>query len=211
MTYAGRTKYDEPGRAARYAERSVRRHAEEWALIERTLAGRAPPATVLDVPCGTGRIAAERLARGARVRCADLSPAMRAAAAASLAGKEGFLGVEPLDLEAPGGAPDAWAADLVVCFRFLHHLPDAAARGRVAATLARLARPAVLVSFHHPVSAHHLARAVRRLLTGRKGDRHAVTVRTLRREAAEHGLRLVRAEALSRWRRDLWTALLERT
>lgn len=211
-SYAGRTKYDEPGRARRYAERSAARDAEERRLLRRALEDLARPATVLDVPCGTGRLATEFLARGASVRCADLSPAMRAEAQAHLEGSPGFLGVVPLDLEA-APAPDLvapLAADLVLCVRFLHHLPDAAARGRVLRSLSALSRRHVLVTFHHPVSVHHVARALRRVLTGRRGDRRAITVGRLRGEAAAQGLRLVRAVAIAPYRRDLWAALFEK-
>jgi SAM-dependent methyltransferase len=212
MTYAARTKYDDPGRAKRYAGRGEPRGREEWALVEEVAfrtPGVAPPRDVLDAPCGAGRIAAAFLARGVPVRCADLSPAMRAEAANSLGGAPGLLGVETIDLEA-APPPSAWAADLVVCFRFLHHLPDAATRGRVLASLAALSKRLVLVSFHHPVSAHHLARALRRLLTRRRGDRHAITARRLAREASAHGLRLLRTAAVARYRRDLWIALFLR-
>jgi SAM-dependent methyltransferase len=208
-TYAAREKYDAPGRAARYARRSAARHRAEWRLLERLLAGRPFPRRVLDAPCGTGRLAAEFLARGAVVRGADLSPAMRDEAERTLSGRPGWLGAVALDLEAPA-PPRELAADLVVCARFLHHLPDAAARGRVLATLAALARPSLLVTFHHPVSLHQLARAARRAATGRRGDRHAIGVARLEAEAAAHGLRLVRAAGTAPYVKDLWAALFSR-
>jgi SAM-dependent methyltransferase len=209
LTYAGRTKYDEPGRARRYAERSERRDEEEWALVSRTLEGSPPPATVLDAPGGTGRLAERFLALGSRVRVVDLSPAMRDEATTRLSGSPGLLGVHALDLESES-APAEWACDLVVCFRLLHHLPDAAARGRVLRTLASLSRSHVLVSFHHPVSLHHLARALRRVVTLRRGDRHAITLGRLKHEAADAGLSFVKARALAAYRRDLWAALFRK-
>ncbi len=206
-SYAGRTKYDAPGRAARYTRRSARRDAEERALLSRVVPAATPGATALDVPCGVGRLTAFLLERGYRVRGADLSAAMREGAEAALTARAGWLGAEPLDLEAP---PSATAAtyDLVLCFRFLHHLPDAAARARVFRSLAARARGPVVVSYHHPVSLHHLSRALRRIVTGRRGDRHAITTSRLRREAAACGLQLVHAVALARYRRDLWVAVL---
>ncbi len=127
------------GRAARYARRSARRDAEERALLARVLPPAAPGATVLDAPCGVGRLAAFLLERGYAVRGADLSPAMREGAEAALGPHPRWLGVEPLDLEAPATATAA-AYDLVLCFRFLHHLPDAATRARVLRSLAARAR-----------------------------------------------------------------------
>jgi SAM-dependent methyltransferase len=206
----GPTKYDEPGRADRYASRPARRHAEEVALVDALLAPLGPPRDVLDAPCGTGRMAAVFLDRGARVRCADLSPSMRAAASRALADQPDFGGVFPLDLRAPLPDPPPEPADLVLCFRFFHHLPDGQARRAVLRTLAALSRRHVLLSFFHPVSAHAAARAARRALTGRRGDRHAVTLGRLADEAAEAGLALVSHRALAPYRRDLWAALFER-
>lgn len=206
--YAGRSKYD-PARAERYAARSARRHAEEWALLERVLGTISAPATILDAPCGAGRITRELLERGARVRGGDLSPAMLAHAREAVGAHPRCLGVEALDLEAPvpDGAP---THELVVCFRFLHHLPDAATRARVLASLAARSSRHVLVSFHHPASVHQIARGLRRLLTGRRGDRHAITLGSLGKEAAPHGLRLRSSDALGRFRRDLWVALFDK-
>lgn len=209
-SYAGRSKYDAPGRAARYEARSQRRDAEEKALLDRVLDALALPrgARALDAPCGTGRIAQALLARGWSVTAADLSPAMREAARAALGGAAAAVTVEPIDLEATP-PPDAPRHDVVVCFRFFHHLPDDAARTRVLRSLAARTRGPVVLSFHHPVSAHHLARALRRLLTGRRGDRHATTVGHLRRLARDAGLAVRATVALAPYRRDLWVAVLE--
>jgi len=210
MSYAGRTKYDEPGRAARYRERSHRRNLEEWRLLEGLLtpllaAGARP--TVLDVPCGTGRIAERLLEIGLPVRGADLSPAMRAEADQRLTGHAGYRGTVALDLEQAEG-PLPGRADLVVCLRFLHHLPDAATRARVWATLRRLTGAHLVVSFHHPVSAHQLARLGRRLRGGGRGDRHVLWPRTLAAEAGAAGFTVRAWRPLARWRREFWLALL---
>lgn len=208
LSYAARTKYDEPGRAARYAARSARRDAQEWALVARLLdALPQPPSDALDVPCGTGRIAARLLERGVPTRCADLSAAMRAATEARLAGTPGYGGVAPLDLEALPEPPPA-PADLVVCLRFLHHLPDEAHRGHVLASLRDLTRGHLLLSFHHPVSWHNLKRVFRRLVTRRRGDRHALAPRALRAEARAAGFELLTLAGLAPYRRDFWVALL---
>jgi 2-polyprenyl-3-methyl-5-hydroxy-6-metoxy-1,4-benzoquinol methylase len=203
--YAARTKYDEPGRAERYRARSARRDAEERRLLHRVLPAPTPGATALDVPCGTGRLSAWLLDRGWRVVAADLSPAMREAARATLAGREGAT-VEAMDLDA---VPDGSRRfDLVLCFRFLHHLEGAAARVRVLSALAARARGPVVVSFHHRVSVHQAARALRRLVTGRRGDRHAISVVTLARDAEAAGLRVVATAASLPYLRDLWVAVL---
>ena len=208
MGYAGRAKYDKPGRAARYRERSKRRNEEEWALLASLLEGLpTQPQSALDVPCGTGRIAERLLALGITTVAADLSPAMRAETAARLEGQAGFGGVVALDLEDAGEQPPE-GADLVVCLRLLHHLPDRAHRQRVLKTLRSLCRGHLILSFHHPVSLHNAKRAVRRLFTGRRGDRYTIRPAALEREAAEAGLRLIDCMALAAYRREFWLALL---
>lgn len=206
--YAARTKYDAPGRAARYTRRSAARDAAERALVARVVAPAPPGATALDVPCGAGRLSADLVALGYEVTSADLSPAMRGLCDGALRGAARWRGVVALDLDQPPSAAvhDAERFDLVVCFRFLHHLPGPAARARVLASLAARTRGRLVVSYHHPVSLHHLARAVRRIWTGRRGDRHALTTKRLAREAAACGLALVGARGLSPYRRDLWVA-----
>lgn len=202
--YAGRAKYD-AARAARYAARSAARHLEEWRVVARLMAGGPPLRTVLDAPCGVGRIALELRARGAHVRLADWSPDMLERARASLGTGDGVLGYERLDLES---IPENGVAthDWVVCLRFFHHLPDDAHRLRVLASLRARSHDRVIVSFHHPISVHHLARAARRVCTGRRGDRHALTTARLARLAAQVGLAFERADAVARYRRDFWAA-----
>jgi SAM-dependent methyltransferase len=204
MSHAARTKYDAE-RVGRYARRSPAREAAEARLLGRMLDRMAPAADALDVPCGTGRVAALLLDRGIPTRCADLSPAMRAEAERRLAGRQGFRGVVALDLEVPGPDPTL-AADLVVCFRFLPHLPDAAARARVLEVLRALTRRDLLLSFHHPVSLHNLTRKARRLVGRPPSDRHAIWPGDLRREAGAAGLSWRGAVAQRRWARDLWLA-----
>jgi len=210
VTYGARTKYDEPGRAPRYAARSPRRDAEEWALLARLIDAlpSPPPWDALDAPSGTGRIAERLLARGIPTRCADLSPAMRRETAKRLTGRDGFLGVEALDLEAPT-PPPGLRSDLVVCLRLFHHLPDAATRGRVLGSLATLTRRHLILSFHHPLSPHGLQRRLAALVRGRPSDRYTLTPAVLAREARTAGLELVASRALSRYRREFWLAHLQ--
>ncbi len=208
MGYAARTKYDEPGRARRYRDRSPERDAEEWRLLERVireLPGR--PRSALDVPCGTGRIAERLIQMGIPTRGADLSAAMRAETMLRLGGRPGFAGAVHLDLEVPTPDPRL-RSDLVVCFRLLHHLPDVKTRARVLSTLAELTGSDLLLSFHHPVSAHALKRLAKRVLWGRRSDRHTMTRTRLRREAEAAGLDLVRCRGLGPFRRELWVAWL---
>ena len=143
---------------------------------------------------------------GIPTRLADLSPAMLDEARACVGEREGLIGIVELDLEAV--ADDAFAADLVVCFRFLPHCPDAETRRRVLTGLRRLTRRDLFLSFHHPISAHNATRALRRCFGRRASDRHTISVGRLREEAAAAGFDLVGTRALAAWRRELWVAHL---
>jgi hypothetical protein len=135
---------------------------------------------------------------------------MRGVAWTRLRDLPGFLGIVPLDLEAP--EPDlSLAADLVVCMRFHHHLPDAATRRAVLGTLRTLTRGHLVLSFHHRASVHNLRRALAGWVVGRARTRQTTTVARLRREAAAAGLELVRTYAVRPWLREFWIAVLEPT
>jgi len=191
-------RYETRGRSRAYADRNPRRAAQERALLDRVWPGQ-PGEVVLDLPCGAGRLLPFLRDRGHRVLQADGALAMlQEAAARSLAG----------DLQLQADALHAPFADRtvdgVVMFRFLHHLPPDAARAALAEAL-RVARRFVVVSFFHPVSAHHLRRLARQAL-GAPATRFATSSRSVQRVAARHGFRLHRQTAQRPYVRDLWVA-----
>lgn len=194
-------RYDGDGRSARYHRRNPSRDAREQALLARVWPGR-PGQTVLDAPCGAGRLLPllrDRL--GARLLWADAALAMlrEARAAHWLAGPPPALQADALRLPLADGSVDG-----VVLFRFLHHLPPEHAR-RAVAEACRVARRFVVLTFFHPCSAHHLRRRLRRLGGGRS-TRFALTLGRLRRWCHAHGFRLQARAADLPFLRDLWVA-----
>jgi SAM-dependent methyltransferase len=87
------------------------------------------------------------LERASRVAALDLSAAMCAEARAALAPaiEAGRVVVSEGSLERLPFPADAF--DTAVCWRLLHHLTEAADRGRVLRELARVARRSVVVTF----------------------------------------------------------------
>jgi SAM-dependent methyltransferase len=197
--YAARERYGSADAVAGYAARSAPRDRAERKLIAAVLPERIDGA-VLDAPCGTGRLTSLLEERGARVVSLDLSTAMALAARAE--SQRAVLGeLERLPLR-------AGSVEGAVCFRFLHHLPTAEQRVRILTELARVARRFVVVSFFHPISAHHLARTAARLVRGARVDRYTLTCAELEREAALAGLRIDATRAQQRFARELWVARL---
>lgn len=195
-------RYDVPGKSAAYAGRGPTRHARELRLLRQVWPG-ARGASVLDLPCGAGRLWPLLTDEfSARVLQADGSLAMLREAAAGHGG-------------APQALADALAmpfgdrcVDGVVSFRFLHHL-DRAASDRVIAECCRVARSFVVVSFFHPCSAHHLRRTVAQWL-GRPSQRHARTLGAVDASFAAHGFARAGCAADLPFARDLWVAAYTR-
>lgn len=141
--------------AERYA---TRRFGSEAAAgrdprrVARLLArhGILPSQSVLDVPCGTGRLRPSLEGLGLRVTGVDISPAMLAAAPAerSLVGAAERL---------PFGDG---SFDAVVCCRLLHHLSTDDALAATIAEFARVSRGLVVASFWDANSWHGWRRAL---------------------------------------------------
>jgi len=132
--------YKEPARAAHYRAKYraswLRRlsHRRERALLRRALAA-GPHETVLDCPCGAGRML------GLATAGADLSLAMVREARAH-AGCRQLATARADALPFPDGAFDA-----ALCHRLLHHVHEPEARRAILRELARVARHAVVVSY----------------------------------------------------------------
>ncbi len=177
------SRYDRPGKSTTYRARAPRRDRVERDLLLEVWPGR-PGETVLDLPCGAGRLG-ELLTgeRGAVWTGADRSIEMLGQSRDALGDATRLVHADATAMPFADGAFDG-----VVCFRFLHHLPDAAAR-KVVAEAARIARRFVVVSWFHPASTHHLSRVLRSKLGGRAAGRFARTTARLDRWLGEHGLR----------------------
>lgn len=145
-----RRRFDTPQVVEKYAGALVgtATHRREVRCIKRMLGALPPGATVLDLPCGTGRLLPALLRRGYRVTEADSSSSMVEKARETLArigGREEQ--VQFIVADALGtGLPDR-SFDAVICNRLLHHFPDSETRRRVLAELARVARGRIVVSF----------------------------------------------------------------
>ncbi len=196
-------RYEKAGKAKAYKDRNPARTERELALLASVWPGVAGE-SVLDAPCGAGRLTPFLRARGHRVARADGAFAM----------------LEQAN-DAAGGAPAAQAHALalpfadrafdgVVQFRFLHHLPPAAQKEAVAEAC-RTAKRFFVASFFHPCSAHHATRRLRDLLSFRAPARHAVTLRRLRRWCASNGFELHACRAELPFVKDLWVASFVRT
>ncbi|MFK7741877.1 MAG: methyltransferase domain-containing protein [Planctomycetota bacterium] len=202
QSFGTAARYEQDGRSRRYADRNPARTAEELRLLAAVWPGR-PHESVLDLPCGAGRLLPFLQERGHRVVQADGAFGMLRETSARQ--RSGGQLVQADALRMPFA--DA-AVDGLVLFRFLHHLPPDARRVALAEAC-RVASRFVVVSFFHPCSTHHVRRRLQ-ALTGRPATRFAMTLGALRRQMQANGFGLVRHQAQLPYARDLWLASFER-
>lgn len=166
-----------------------RAHRAECRLVERALRGVPRAETIVDVPCGAGRMTVLLAALGFKPAAADVSPAMVELARLRFARDGLSVAVEERDLEATGW-PDG-AFDNVFSFRFFHHLPTDAQRRRVAAELCRVAARRVIVSYLDARSWTWRKRALETRLSGKTFGKHPLSPRAMAGYFEEAGFRPV--------------------
>ncbi len=156
------------------------------AVVRKTVNHFGGRPSVLDLPCGTGRITELLLDEGLTVIGGDISEAMMAVAGRKLARFGDRVSFRRLDIDRLEMGDNS--VDLVTCIRLLHHL-DSNARAQILKELARVSRRYVLinVAFSSPVYA--LRRRLKMLL-GQGISASSSTWDEIRREAAEAGLRI---------------------
>jgi SAM-dependent methyltransferase len=117
----------------------------EKASITKALAQVPRECTILDLPCGTGRITKHVLSLGYRVTGADVSPDMIALARQLIGDHENLLGYVQVDAERIALPSDSY--DCITSVRLMGHLPPAL-KVAVLREMARVARKYLVVTFY---------------------------------------------------------------
>ncbi|MCA8971218.1 MAG: class I SAM-dependent methyltransferase [Planctomycetes bacterium] len=163
-------RYDQGAKAARYRARSGERTRREAEILTELFGGLSL-GSVLDVPCGAGRLAELVDEFDGTWIGADLSASMLEQA--RLSGAHGLLRAR---VDALPFAQDTF--DTVICFRFLHHL-----RPRdqlvVLRELARVARRAIIVSAFSRLSLHGMRRRLSHWIRRSEPGRFALSLSEL--------------------------------
>ena len=124
--------------------------------------------SVLDIPCGTGRIGKLLKQNGYRVTGADISSLM-----VELARDAGYDMLKVADVFETGFSDKEF--DLVICHRLLQYFNEAEDRRNALCELCRISKGPVIVSFSCLWALDHLWYKVRRLL-GIKRKRSCVPI-----------------------------------
>jgi ubiquinone/menaquinone biosynthesis C-methylase UbiE len=206
-TYRARTNYD-PRKAHAYQHRKVHKHANEMKLLDRAFALIPKDHTVLDVPCGGGRVFLRLAERGYKVRGADLSDNMIAYAQEN-ADKAGLgITVEKQDIEALSFADQS--VDTIVCFRLFQHFPTPAIRQRAVSEICRVARQYVVMSYFSPYSWTQAKDVLKDKLGIRKLRKYPTSLKEVESYFDKCGYRLVKDFAQLPLLHTLHLAVFER-
>ena len=154
-----------------YKYRKINKHLAELALVERAFGCIPKTNTVLDIPCGAGRVTIllERLGyrcTGAEIGDGMIEVARREIAAANLGSRIDKIDIEDMDY------PDRQFG-AIICFRLFHHFPGAQVRRRVVKELCRVANEYVALSYFSPLSPTSLRRAFRATFSGKVSRQYA--------------------------------------
>lgn len=174
-------------------------------LVRRVVAD-TPNPSVLDLPCGTGRITELLLESGLEVTGGDISLPMIDVARERCGRFGDRVSFRRLDLDALD-LPD-WSFDLVTCVRLFHHL-ESPARGRILRELSRVTRRHVLVNVAYSSPYYRLRRRAKRAM-GQGISMCSSTWGEIVREASEAGLTVERTRFAARGLSEDLVILLSR-
>ena len=175
------------------APRRIRKHAKEVAIVGEVLAAERPR-SVLDCPCGWGRLAFVLTGEGRATVFADRSAERLGLFRALGFGRLGpVLRADALSLPFPDRC-----FDLVLSAHLNYHFDRREDRLRHLRECLRVARRSALVSYHGALSPRRALRGLGSALRGRSPLR-TMRSRDLRSEAAGAGFEVVAVHRLSRF------------
>lgn len=206
-TYRARTNYDER-KATIYQQRKAHKHAGEMKLLDRAFKLIPKSHTVLDLPCGGGRVFLRLAKQGYKVKAADLSDAMIAIAQRNADQAALGITVEKGDVEDLAFMDQS--VDTIVCFRLFQHFPTPAIRQRAVSEMCRVARQYVAITYFSPYSWTQVKLILRQKLGGRKLRKFPTSLTEVERYFANSGYRLVKDFGQLPYLHTLHLAVFER-
>jgi ubiquinone/menaquinone biosynthesis C-methylase UbiE len=184
-----------------------RRNARKWAAIQQALAEAGGIKTVVDLPCGTGRFTGHLARAGYDVVGSDISvEMMQQAAMLKSVQHQNIKGYVRADAEA---LPfKSKSTDCLMSIRFLFHV-DPETRRRMLREFGRVSRRWIIADYRHKYSIRYGIWKVTRTLGLTKRPFERVSVKSMKSEFEDAGLRVVKIIAVRRWLSDKWVVLAE--
>ncbi|MGH6793295.1 MAG: class I SAM-dependent methyltransferase [Methyloceanibacter sp.] len=180
-----------------YRERPLKRWStrREFQLLERLLASQPRCRTLLDIPCGGGRLSPPQARFTDLLIEADvgLGQVRYARQHGLVETAQAWMTASALHIPFEDAAVDG-----VACIRLCHHLPETKQREELVAELLRVASRFVLMTFFDYHSFKNLLRRARRPFN-RKPPKMTMSVAEVGKLARRHGARLAAFPPLSRF------------
>jgi ubiquinone/menaquinone biosynthesis C-methylase UbiE len=211
-------KYDTKQKAEKFASgvRGTRTDRREKRCVTKALALAkvAAGASVLDLPCGTGRLLPLLKKLGYKVTAADVSAAM-VVQAHLYAGPSGENCLDDTDELRVANVLqtgfDDNRFDAVICHRLLQYFPEAEVRQQALKELRRICRSPIIVSFLCSLATDAVVPYVREaLLNGRRRGCVPIGLSTFARDVHESGLVVKKWIPMRPFISTRWYALLVR-
>ena len=195
-------------KADKYTQRKSGKNRQEMALIKSALPALNNVKTLLDAPCGTGRMTIMLSRNGYQVTGIDLGKAAVDVAKRELAKAGCDAELLQADIEHLPWPPRHF--DAVLCFRLFHHFPDARTRAAMIHHICDAADNYVLLSYLSPWSWTALRRQLRRYLTGRKSVQHHTSLNEIADYFTREGFSLVKNYPVKPFFHSLHLAVFQR-
>jgi ubiquinone/menaquinone biosynthesis C-methylase UbiE len=184
-----------------------RRNARKWAAIQKALASTNGVKTIVDLPCGTGRFTGHLARAGYQVVGSDISiEMMQQAAKLPAVQHANIAGYVRADAEALPFA--AKSVDAIMSIRFLFHV-DPETRRRMLREFGRVSRRWVIADYRHKYSIRYGVWRLSRALGLTKRPFERVSVKSMKAEFEDAGLRVLEIIPVRRGLSDKWVVLAE--
>lgn len=185
----------------------IRRNVRKWNAIRKALALTTGIKTVVDLPCGTGRFTGHLARAGYDVVGSDISlEMMQQASQIASVRHSNVRGYVRADAEALPFRSKS--ADCLMSIRFLFHV-DPRTRRRMLREFGRVSRRWIIADYRHKYSVRYGAWRVSSVLGLTRRPFERVSVKSMKSEFEDAGLRVVKVIAVRRWLSDKWVVLAE--
>jgi len=192
-----------PARLVAIRERRI----VDRAMVDLVKRKSLPIRKVLDLPCGTGKLATVFARHQFEVTAADISREMMDIAELEYRKISGFARLAQADAASTGF--EAAEFDAVVCLRLLHRVPDSV-RQAILTELSRISRKYVVLSAGVTDQVQELRRAFRQRITGASTVPYPVTKAVLTSQLSTAGLRPLRWIPVLRVLSSEWILICEK-
>src|SRR4029079_9498550 len=185
--------------------RRMRRNVRKWNAIRKALAVAGDVKSVVDLPCGTGRFTGHLARAGYQGVGSDISLEMMHQASKLLA-EGNIAGYVRADAAAVPLRPKSRAC--LMSIRFLFHV-DPQTRRRMLREFGRVSRRWIVADYRHRYSFRYAVWKLTRVLGLTRRPFERVSVRSMRSEFEDAGLRIVKIVPVRRFLSDKWVVLAE--